>query len=121
MPECLVFIWGPKGRRLKAYAPFGHWKTQTFIAALRYDRIEAPWVIDGPINLKLFRLYIEKVLAPTLAPGDVVILDNIGSQKAKPRALPSEPRYSPERLQDPKTGERIGSMPSAAGGAQCQP
>ena len=42
--------WGTKGRRLKAYAPYGHWKTLTFIAALRHDRIDAPWVIDGPIN-----------------------------------------------------------------------
>ncbi|MEI6724438.1 MAG: IS630 family transposase [Betaproteobacteria bacterium] len=96
-PQRLVFIdetwvktnmaplrgWGPKGRRLKAYAPFGHWKTQTFIAALRHDRIDAPWVIDGPINGELFRLYVEKVLAPTLSPGDVVVLDNLGSHKGK--------------------------------------
>ncbi|MFI4976745.1 MAG: IS630 family transposase [Caulobacterales bacterium] len=75
--------WGPKGRRLKAYAPFGHWKTQTFIAALRHDRIDAPWVIDGPINGELFLLYVDKVLVPTLAKGDVVILDNLGSHKAK--------------------------------------
>jgi len=69
------------GRRLKAYAPYGHWKTLTFIAALRHDRIDAPWVIDGPINGELFVLYVEKVLAPTLAPGDVVVLDNLGSHK----------------------------------------
>lgn len=75
--------WGPRGRRLKAYAPFGHWKTQTFIAALRHDRIDAPWVIDGPINGELFGLYIKEVLAPTLSPGDVVVLDNLGSHKAK--------------------------------------
>ena len=56
----------------------------TFIAALRYDRISAPWVIDGPINGELFTLYVEKVLAPTLAPGEVVILDNLGSHKGKP-------------------------------------
>ena len=49
--------WGPRGRRLKAYAPFGHWKTQTFIAALRHDRIDAPWVIDGPINGQLLNLF----------------------------------------------------------------
>ena len=75
--------WGPRGRRLKAYAPYGHWKTLTFIAALRHDRIDAPWVIDGPINGELFVLYIEKVLAPTLSPGDVVVLDNLGSHKGK--------------------------------------
>jgi len=75
--------WGPRGRRLKGYAPCGSWKTQTFIAALRHDRIDAPWVIDGPINGEMFLLYIEQVLAPTLAKGDVVILDNLGSHKAK--------------------------------------
>ncbi len=64
-------------------APYGHWKTMTFIAALRHDRITAPWVIDGPINGELFMLYVEEVLAPTLAEGDVVILDNLGSHKGK--------------------------------------
>ena len=76
--------WGPSRQRLEASAPFGHWKTMTFIAALRYDRISAPWVIDGPINGELFTLYVEKVLAPTLAKGEVVILDNLGSHKGKP-------------------------------------
>jgi transposase len=94
-PQRLVFIdetwvktnmaplrgWGPRGRRLRAYAPHGHWKTLTFIAALRHDRIDAPWVIDGPINGEIFLLYVEKILAPTLSPGDVVILDNLGSHK----------------------------------------
>ena len=75
--------WGTRGRRLKAYAPHGHWKTMTFIAALRHDRIDAPWVIDGPINGEIFLLYIEKILAPTLSPGDVVVLDNLGSHKGK--------------------------------------
>src|SRR5438128_1247946 len=68
--------WGPSGQRLEASAPFGHWKTMTFIAALRHDRISAPWVIDGPINGELFTLYVEQVLAPTLAKGELVILDN---------------------------------------------
>jgi transposase len=94
-PERLVFIdetwiktnmaplrgWGLRGRRIKGYAPYGHWKTLTFIAALRHDRIDAPWVIDGPINGELFVLYIEKILAPTLSKGDVVVLDNLGSHK----------------------------------------
>jgi len=75
--------WGPEGQRLKAYAPYGHWKTLTFIAALRHDRIDAPWVIDGPINGELFCFYVEQILAPTLSPGDVVILDNLGSHKGK--------------------------------------
>jgi hypothetical protein len=83
--------WGPCGQRLQAYAPFGHWKTMTFIAALRHDRISAPWVIDCPINGELFTLYVEKVLAPTLTRGEVVILDNLGSHKGRP-ATPSAPR-----------------------------
>ena len=56
--------WGPRGRRLKAFAPYGHWKTLTFIAALRHDRIDAPLVIDGPINGELFLLYVETILPP---------------------------------------------------------
>jgi len=75
--------WGAKGQRLKASAPFGHWKTLTFIGALRHDRIDAPWVIDGPMNGALFVAYVEKVLAPTLKPGDIVVLDNLGSHKGK--------------------------------------
>jgi transposase len=73
--------WGPCGQRLAASAPFGHWKTMTFIAALRCDRISAPWVIDGPINGEIFTLYVENELAPTLVKGDLVILDNLGSHK----------------------------------------
>jgi transposase len=75
--------WGPRGQRLKGFSPYGHWKTMTFIAALRHDRIDAPWVIDGPINGALFGVYVEQVLAPTLSPGDVVILDNLGSHKGR--------------------------------------
>jgi transposase len=76
--------WGPRGRRLKAAVPHGHWKTLTFLAALRHDRIDAPWVIDGPINGELFAAYVEKVLAPVLAEGDIVVLDNLGSHRGKP-------------------------------------
>jgi len=75
--------WGPKGQRLPGHAPFSSWNTLTFIAALRHDRIDAPWVIDGPINGKIFLVYVEQILAPTLSPGDVVILDNLGSHKGK--------------------------------------
>ena len=74
--------WAPRGERLVDHAPFGHWHTQTFIAALRHDRPDAPWVIDGPINRDLFDLYIETQLAPTLQPGDVIILDNLSSHKS---------------------------------------
>ena len=75
--------WGPRSKRLRGYAPYGHWKTLTFIAALRWDRIDAPFVIDGPINGQWFLLYVEQVLAPTLKPGDVVVMDNLGSHKGK--------------------------------------
>jgi transposase len=63
--------------------PYGHWKTMTFVAALRLDRISAPWIIDGPINGELFTIYAEQVLAPTLVKGDIVILDNLGSHKGQ--------------------------------------
>ena len=75
--------WGPKGQRLGAKVPHGHWQTLTLIAALRHDRVEAPCVIDGPINGQLFTAYVEQFLAPTLAPGDIVVLDNLGSHKGK--------------------------------------
>ena len=75
--------WGPKGQRLPARVPHGHWQTLTFIGALRHDRVDAPYVIDGPINGTLFTAYVEQILAPTLKPGDVVILDNLGSHKGK--------------------------------------
>ena len=77
----------------------------TFIAALRLDRISAPWIIDGPINGELFAIYVEQVLAPTLAKGDIVILDNLGSHKGKAarRAIRARgahliflPPYSPD-------------------------
>ena len=75
--------WAPKGQRLKAKVPFGHWKTMTFVAALRHDRIDAPWVLDGPINRDSFRTYVEQVLVPTLGPGDIVVMDNLGSHKSR--------------------------------------
>jgi hypothetical protein len=96
-PERLVFIdetwtrtnmtplrgWAPRGLRLQTKAPHGHWKTTTFLAALRHNRIDAPWLFDGPIDGESFRTYVEKVLVPTLRPGDIVIMDNLGSHKAK--------------------------------------
>ena len=81
-PQRLVFIdetwtktnmaplrgWGRRGERVKAKAPFGHWNTMTFLAALRHDRIDEPWVFDGPVNAEIFRTYVEQVLVPTLHP-----------------------------------------------------
>ena len=97
--------WAPKGERLEAKVPHGHWKTSTFIAALRNDRVEAPWLLDGPINGESFLVYVEKVLVPTLQPGDVVVMDNLGSHKGKAvrkaiRAAGAKllflPKYSPD-------------------------
>ena len=75
--------WGPRGARLLAKAPYGHWNTMTFVAALRHDRIDAPWLIDRPINGAIFRLYVETVLRPTLQPGDIVVMDNLGSHRGR--------------------------------------
>jgi transposase len=75
--------WGARGKRLKGYAPHGHWRTMTFIAALRSDRLDAPCVFDGPINGQCFRAWVDQQLVATLKPGDIVILDNLGSHKAK--------------------------------------
>ena len=77
----------------------------TFLAALRCDRVEAPWLVDGPINAQRFLLYVEKLLVPSLKPGDVVIMDNLGSHKGKAvrRAIRNAgahliflPKYSPD-------------------------
>lgn len=75
--------WGPRGKRLRGFAPHGHWNTMTFLAALRHDRIDAPFVLDGPINGAWFTAYVQRMLAPTLKPGDIVIMDNLGSHKSK--------------------------------------
>ena len=72
-----------RGERLVAKVPHGRWHTLTFLAALRSDRIDAPCVIDGPINGESFRAYVEQILIPTLKPGDIVIIDNLGSHKGK--------------------------------------
>ena len=65
--------WSCRGRRLRAKAPHSHWKTMTFLAALRSDRIDAPCVFDDPINGERFRLYVEKMLVPTLRSSDIVV------------------------------------------------
>ena len=73
----------PRGQRLVARVPHGRWRTLTFLAALRADRIDAPCVFDGPINGRSFLAYLEQILVPTLRPGDVVIMDNLGSHKGQ--------------------------------------
>jgi len=94
-----------EGDRLVAKVPHGRWRTLTFLAALRCDRIEAPCVIDGPINGTSFRAYVEQFLVPTLGRGDIVVMDNLGSHKGLAirqliRAAGAKlfflPRYSPD-------------------------
>jgi transposase len=75
--------WCTRGRRLNAKVPHGHWQTMTFLAALRHDRIDAPCVLDGPINGESFLVYVERFLVPTLQPGDIVVMDNLGSHKSR--------------------------------------
>jgi len=71
------------GQRYKAYAPFGSWKTQTFIAGLRCHDMIAPWIVNAPMNMQIFEVYVETQLAPELSKGDVVILDNVAFHKSK--------------------------------------
>ena len=94
-PERLVFIdetgaatdmarrYGrcPRGQRLLSSVPWGHWKTTTFVAALRIDGIAAPCVFDGPMDGPSFRAYIEQFVVPILRPGDIVIMDNLPSHR----------------------------------------
>ena len=95
----------PKGERLRAGIPHGHWKTTTFVAGLRLTGLAAPMVIDGPINAIAFQAYIDQVLVPELRPGDIVVMDNLGSHKgsAVRRAIEAAgasllylPPYSPD-------------------------
>ena len=118
-PERLVFIdetwtktnmaplrgWAPRGQRCLAKVPYGRWKTTTFVAALRLERIAAPWLLEGPIDGESFRTYVARVLVPTLRAGDIVIMDNLGSHKGKTvreliRSVGAKlfflPKYSPD-------------------------
>lgn len=74
--------WGPKGERLRGFAPHGHWRTLTFLGALHCDRLTAPCVFDGPINGESFRAYVEQQLVKVLKPGDIVVMDDLGSHKS---------------------------------------
>jgi transposase len=95
----------PRGQRLRASVPHGHWKTTTFVAGLRLTGIAAPFVLDGAMNRQAFETYVAKVLAPELRPGDVVIMDNLSSHKgprvrelieAAGASLRYLPPYSPD-------------------------
>ena len=71
----------PRGERLRSPIPHGHWKTTTLVAGLRLSGIAAPFVLDGPINRDAFQTYVDRVLVPELVPGDIVVMDNLGSHK----------------------------------------
>ncbi len=71
----------PKGERLRAAVPHGHWKTTTFVAGLRLAGLVAPFVFDGPINAVTFEAYVEQFLVPELKAGDIVVMDNLSSHK----------------------------------------
>src|SRR5215210_1342770 len=89
----------PRGQRLRAGLPHGHWKTTTFVGALRLTGMTAPMVLDGPMTGAWFLAYVEQVLVPTLRPGDVVILDNLPARQAIEAAgarLLFLPPYSPD-------------------------
>lgn len=95
----------PRGERLISKVPWGHWKTVTFVAALRCDRITAPAVFDGPMDGSCFLAYVEQILAPTLEAGDIVVMDNLASHKvagireaieATGASLRYLPPYSPD-------------------------
>jgi hypothetical protein len=101
--------WGPRGERLLAATPHGHWRTTTFVAGLKASGIVAPFVLDGPMTGDVFRAYVERMLAPALQPGDVVVMDNLAAHKvggvaeairaagASLMYLPPYPRSEPDR------------------------
>lgn len=101
-----LYGWAKRGKRLiDKTTPYGHWKTTTFVAALRNDRIDAPCLFDGPINGERFQAYVEQELVPTLKSDDIVVLDNLGSHKSKAvrsavrrvgARLVFLPKYSPD-------------------------
>ena len=97
--------WSPKGQRYRTHAPFGQWRTQTFIAGLHCHGLTAPWIVNAPMNRRIFETWIETQLVPTLSRGDVVILDNVAFHKseraeqlvkAKGAWLLFLPAYSPD-------------------------
>ena len=95
----------PKGQRCLGQAPCSHWHTTTFVCALRHDGLSAPCVPGGPINGQAFVAWVEQMLAPELRPGDIVVMDNLGSHKvhgvrqaieAAGATLRHLPPYSPD-------------------------
>ncbi len=75
--------WSKRGTTLKAHVPHGNWQTLTFMAGLRLDRIDAPWVLDGHINRASFEAWVETQLIPLLKRSEIVVLDNLSSHKSQ--------------------------------------
>ena len=92
---------GPRGQRVVGKVPWGHWKTTTFVAGLRQDGIGAPFVLDGAMNRATFEAYVDQVLAPTLKPGDIVIMDNLPAHKGDKVRRLIEGRQASLRLLPP--------------------
>ncbi|MGY3133880.1 hypothetical protein ACVWZM_004562 [Bradyrhizobium sp. USDA 4501] len=133
-------IWPPcrgrasRGRRLRANVP--SWKTMTFLAALRHDRTDSPWFIEGPIDGESFRTYVEKVLPPTLRPGDIVVMNIPADIKARScgdplrrsqAALPAQILTRPEPVSSGRPSREsvdtvcaaIGEVPTAFTSEEC--
>lgn len=87
--------WPLRGESFVDHAPFGHWRTQTDRAALRHDRLDAPWIIGGPMNAETFQRHVGTKLVPVLRLGDVVILENLSSHKT-PGAAKAYARSVPD-------------------------
>ena len=102
----------PVGERLVDQTPHGHWKTTTFVAALRFNAITAPLTLDGPMNGDTFIAWVEQSLAPTLKPGDIVFMDNLSSHKVEGvaeaiRAVGATLRYLPPYSPDLNPIEQV--------------
>jgi len=104
---------GPRGQRVVGQAPWGHWKTTPFVAGLRQDGISAPFVLDGAMNRTAFEAYVDQVLAPTLRPGDIVIMDNLPAHKGETVRRLIEARQASLRLLPPYSPDP-GSSPGQA-------
>jgi len=136
-PEQLVFIdetrvrtnmtrtcgWSPRGEKLLAKVAQGHWKTLAFLAALRSDRIDAPLVLEGPINGTSFAAYLKQCLVPTLSPGNIVIMNNLGSHKSPAIRKALRPRRRARRSFPRKPSSRSAGPagPGNAAGRRCSP
>jgi hypothetical protein len=98
-----LYGWAPQGERLVQKLPHGNWKTITFIAALRHDRVTAPFVLEGPMTGEMFKAYTEQFLAPTLKRGDIVFMDNVRDHCARHE----EPRPAVRPQARPRSADQV--------------